>query len=336
MTAPQPHPNKKSRRKKITLVVVGALVASWLVYKIGAERGTQAAVVSNIGCPSTGLAKAREISCEGWDIGTGVAGYVWKAPNPRAVVLLQHGWADYSQRYVNGGAQLIPHLVANGISVYAFDMRGSGHSPGKRGLTNVEDAIADHLAARAKLREQPYPVFLMGHSLGGLVTATSLLRNQENVAGAVLLAPALKYDIGAGMRTLVRVGGFLIPTLPLPAPETPPEGTLTRDRSAEQRLHADPMFGKAGLPWIVASGGATVSYNNMSMYPQIKVPVLAVHGTEDKATDPTGSREFINLVASSDKTLLALPGARHSFLDDSDGAVSRDQIIAWIAKRTGR
>ena len=43
-----------------------------------------------------------------WDIGTGVKGYVWQADHPRAVLLLQHGYGEYAQRY----AQQYLHLCA--------------------------------------------------------------------------------------------------------------------------------------------------------------------------------------------------------------------------------
>jgi alpha-beta hydrolase superfamily lysophospholipase len=318
--------------------------AGWLAYKVSAGRPSGTSMRGDVGCGDSAATMANlgqkipgapAIACEAWDIGTGVTGYRWLAPHPQAVVLLQHGWADYAQRYVHGGAQLIPTLLANGISVYAFDMWGSGRSPGPRGLTDVDEAVADHLAARKWLEQQPYPVFLMGHSLGGLVSATSVVRDQRRVAGLILLAPALKYDVGAPLRAVARLGGFLIPTWDVPGPIVPPAGVLMRDREAELRLHADPMFGKVRLPWLVAGGGARVSQENLKLYPQIEIPVIALHGNEDRATDPSGSIDFINLVASQDKTLVVLQGARHSFLDDTDGALARDQIIAWIKQRTG-
>lgn len=282
------------------------------------------------------MADGAVVACHAWNIGTGVTGYAWLAPHPKAVVLFQHGWADYSQRYVQGGAQLIPHLLANGISVYAFDMWGSGRSPGQRGLTDVDQAITDHLAARRLLAQQSYEVFLIGHSLGGLVAATSTVRDQHEVAGLILLAPALKYDVGVALRTLARIGGLIVPTLGIPGPAVPAEGVLMRDHDAERRLHADPMFGKTRLPWLVAAGGASISQDNFAQYHRLTVPVLAVHGSEDTATDPSGSQDFIDLVASREKTLIAVPGARHALLDDADGARVRDQIITWIDGRLRR
>src|SRR5215207_335361 len=67
---------------------------------------------------------AAAIRCEPWDIGTGVAGYAWRAPNPRAVLLRQHGYGHYARQYLHGNAQLIRHLLNVGVSVYAFDTQG--------------------------------------------------------------------------------------------------------------------------------------------------------------------------------------------------------------------
>jgi alpha-beta hydrolase superfamily lysophospholipase len=89
---------------------------------------------------------AAPIRCQPWDIGTGVTGYVWHAPNARAVLLLQHGYAEHAQRFVKQYNGLIPHLLNMGVSVYAVDMWGHGHSPGPRVLTDIGQAVEDHLA----------------------------------------------------------------------------------------------------------------------------------------------------------------------------------------------
>ena len=83
-----------------------------------------------------------------WVIGAPVAGYHWKAKNPKAQLLLQHGLGEYSKRYVTQYSQLIPKLVAKGFDVYAIDLEGHGNTAGIRGLVDVVAAVEDHLAAR--------------------------------------------------------------------------------------------------------------------------------------------------------------------------------------------
>lgn len=114
---------------------------------------------------------------ETWDFGRGRAGYAWRSPAPRAKLLLAHGYGEYAERYLEHYHRLIPHLVALGFDVHAFDLEGHGRPGGARGVADMHRAVADHIAARAALSEGGAPVFLFGHSLGGLVTAASVARS---------------------------------------------------------------------------------------------------------------------------------------------------------------
>jgi alpha-beta hydrolase superfamily lysophospholipase len=93
--------------------------------------------------------------------------------------------------YVSGYNRLIPRLVDLGLDVYAFDLPGHGGSPGKRGLVDVRKAVEVHLAARRGLQTNGHPLFLFGHSLGGLITAGSVIVDQCRVDGVILSSPAL-------------------------------------------------------------------------------------------------------------------------------------------------
>src|SRR5262245_24737188 len=125
-------------------------------------------------------------AAQSWDFGRGLRGYKWPAPEPRASLLLTHGFAEYAERYVAHYHGLVPRLNALGFDVYAFDLRGHGRSPGARGVADIKQAVADHHAARRALSNQGKPLFLFGHSLGGLITAASVAEDQGGVTGVVL------------------------------------------------------------------------------------------------------------------------------------------------------
>ena len=80
-----------------------------------------------------------------WAAGAPVEGRTWKATNPRAAVLLAHGFGEYLGRYVTHHQQLIPALTALGFDVYAYDQRGHGQSMGRRAVVNIEALVRDHL-----------------------------------------------------------------------------------------------------------------------------------------------------------------------------------------------
>ncbi len=334
---------KTGRRwSRVVLACLGALILVWIAYKATTTRRVSGRVTVDTGCESDAntvadLSRftpgAAAIRCEPWDVGTGATGYVWRAPRPKAVLLVVTGWGDYAQRYVKQSSQLIPHLLERGITVYAIDMWGNGRSPGTRGATDIDDAVEDHLAARRKLREQPLPVFVLGHSVGGLVTATSMLRDQSGVGGMILIAPALQWGVSGVMRFVARMGGFLLPTFSVPAPPGDP-ADQSRDVEFHERLAEDPLYYAGAISWVTAGSGATTSHANWKQYPQVTVPVLVVSGTADRVTDPGGMREFIDAVRSGDKTLGLVEGGRHSLLDDPPGSAEALQIIlGWLNRR---
>jgi alpha-beta hydrolase superfamily lysophospholipase len=332
----------KTAARRFALAGLAALVVSWIVYRAMAMHRTSAGLTVDTGCESDPdtvaemsqfTPGAASIRCQPWDIGTGVTGYVWPAPNARAVLLVEHGWGDYAQRYVKQFSQLIPHLLERGISVYAIDMWGNGRSPGTRGATDVGNAVEDHLAARRRLQEQPLPVFVLGHSVGGLVTATSILRDQSGLRGMILVAPALKWNVSGALRFVARMGGFLLPTFSVPAPPGDP-AHQSRDSRFHERLANDPLYHAGKITWVTAGSGSTTSHANWKRYQDVTVPVLVVSGTDDRVTEPSGLREFVDAVRSEDKTLSLVDGGRHSLLDDPPSNTEALQIIlGWLDRR---
>jgi acylglycerol lipase len=321
-------------RRRVVAFLTGVAVVGWVGYRLVNERSETRRITIDTACRSdsatvadlTGLvAGAAAVRCEPWDIGTGVTGYVWRAPNPRAALLLQPGWGDYAQRYVRHASQLIPHLVMRGISVYAFDMWGNGRSPGKRGASDLDDAVADHLAARRKLRDQRLPIFVLGHSVGGLVTATSALDDPAGLDGMILVAPAIDWSANGAMRIIARVGGFLVPTLRVPGPSG--SAALTRDPEARRRMDEDPLMVHGLVSWLTASDGVTMSSENWARYQAMRVPLLVLHGTADRTPRSSSSQALVARVGSQDKTLSLLPGglpdARRIMLEWLDGRLRR-------------
>jgi acylglycerol lipase len=266
-----------------------------------------------------------------WDIGTGVHGYAWNAARPRAVLLLQHGFAEYAEHYVEQYHALIPNLLDAGITVYAFDLRGHGRSPGRRGVVDVDRGVTDHLAARRKLAAQPLPIFLYGHSLGGIVTATSVVREPGGLAGVILSSATLHITSNPLTRMGVRLLAAVAPAFPLV--RLNPAGI---SHEPEERLRAwaqDPLVFRGRFPAGCAAGALLASRANWTRYPQWQVPTLVFHGTADTFTEPEGSRRLIAAIGSRDKTLHLVEGGYHELLHD----VKRDEtlrvIMTWLEQR---
>lgn len=314
---------------------------AWVVYKVTNTRLTRAPLAADESCQTDPGAAAdmsrftpgaAPVRCRPWDIGTGVRGYVWEAPEPRAVLLLQHGFGEYAQRFVRRYSQLIPHLLNAGVSVYAIDLWGHGHSPGRRAVTDLGQAVDDHLAARRKLRAQPLPVFVLGHSLGGLVTATSVARDQSGLSGVILSSPFLRKEVPAWKRLLVSVLAAVGPTLP--APEEPAElSGLSRIPEELEFVDNDPLIYRGRVPMLLAATALKLLVDNLNLYPGWRVPTLVLHGTADTYTDPEGSRELFKTISSQDKTLHIVEGGHHELLNDTERDETLEVLLTWLRRR---
>ena len=225
---------------------------------------------------------------------------------------------------------LVPALLAVGVSVYAFDLPGHGGSPGRRGLTDVEECVADHLAARRLLAAQPLPVFLMGHSLGGTVTATSVVRDPTRVAGVILSSAALLVSANVLTRLFARIVAMIAPWLPVRF--LPPTGI---SRLPEQVLAflSDPRIHHGGMPARLAASILFSSRDNWSHYRRWNAPTLAFHGTGDIFTEFEGSHRFVETIASADKTLHVVDGGYHELLNDVGGDDTLRIVLSWLERR---
>ncbi len=268
---------------------------------------------------------------DSWDIGRGVRGYAWRVPNAHTNFLLMHGFAEYAERYVGHYSALVPHLNALGFDVYAFDAEGHGRSPGARGVADIRRAVADHRAARRILNEQSKPLFVFGHSLGGLIAAASVAESGEGVAGAILSAPALLIEVPAHLRVIAKVSAVVAPSFrPLPAG---PSDRISRIAAEVDAYDNDPMITALSIPSKVGATAMDVADKAWTRYARWTTPVLVFHGARDELTDPKGSERFIATIAAADKHLEIYPEGRHEILNDLDRDAALALLSNWLNAR---
>lgn len=274
---------------------------------------------------------ARQASAQSWDFGRGLRGYAWPAADARAALLLTHGLAEYAERYVARYHGLIPKLNALGFDVYAFDMRGHGRSPGARGVTDIKQTIADHQAARRALSAQGMPLFLFGHSLGGLITAASVAEDATGVAGVVLSAPALLIEAPPHLRAIANIFAVLAPGLRLlPASDA---SAISRIEAEVTAYKTDPMISALSASAKVGVTAIAAAETAWGRYQRWITPVLVIHGEKDTLTDPNGSKRFIAAISASDKKLDLYPEGRHELLNDLDRDAAWSAISNWLSER---
>ncbi len=250
---------------------------------------------------------------------------------PRAIVVLVHGLEDHSGRY----AELASELVQAGYLVAAFDLRGHGRSSGVRAdVATFDDHLRDLdvFLARVRGREATLPIFEMGHSMGGaIVTLHTLTRKPSDVRGIVLSAAALGVNVSGFTRGATRAVATLAPDAGIFHLDL---GDFSRDAETVRASKADPLVFTGGAPARTAVALLDAIEAIREHAGELTVPVLAVHGEDDKITPPQGSRDLIRRAASRDKTLRILPHLYHDLLHEPERALVRSLVRDWIEART--
>src|SRR5688572_9923863 len=253
----------------------------------------------------------------------------WRPAAPKGVVVICHGVNSHSGQYLWTGEQ----LAAAGFAVYAYDHRGRGKSEGPRFYI---DDIADYtedlgtLINLAKSREPGLKVFLLGHSAGGVVGCTWTLDHQKEIAGFICESFAYKVPAPAPVLALVRLFGKIAPKLPVLKLHMK---DFTRDPAALATLEADPLCKGEIQPARTVAALLKATDRMKAEFGTLKLPLLIMHGTNDKATMPAGSREFHAAAGSADKTLKLYEGHFHDLLNDLGKEQVLADIVAWMDAR---
>ncbi|QGZ55248.1 alpha/beta hydrolase [Paraburkholderia acidiphila] len=261
--------------------------------------------------------------------------YVWRAnAPPRAALALVHGLAEHAGRY----AALATRLNAAGIDLYAIDLRGHGHALGRRTWVArfdeyLDDAEALLAHASAQCAAQRTPLFLMGHSMGGAIAALyaveRLPQTRVPLAGLLLSSAALApgRDVPAWMIAASRVISAIWPTFPAMKIDA---ALLARDAAVVEANRADPLVHHGAIPARTGAQLLEAMKRIEAGRAQLRLPVLIWHGTEDKLTEPEGSRAFGANVGSPDRTLTLYEGCYHETLNDLDRERVIGAMIDWI------
>ncbi len=253
----------------------------------------------------------------------------WLPENePKAVIIVVHGLAEHSGRYMN----LVHHLIPSGFAVYGIDHIGHGKSEGKRAFVEqFEDYInplKDYLDTIQKMHPKK-PIFIIGHSLGGLISAAFLLKYQEKLSGAVLSGPGIKMSDNISKATIIaaKLFSILMPRLGIKQLDS---NGISRDPDVVDAYNNDPLVftGKA-----TARLGAELIKTMQDVSKQaakIRLPIMIVQGSEDKLVDPGGARFLYDRVGTKDKTINIYNGFYHEVFNEPEHEKVLNDVEAWL------
>jgi len=271
----------------------------------------------------------KESSFEGVG-GLKIATRSWEAEGaPRAIAILVHGFNAHSGYMVWPAEQ----LAADGLAVYALDLRGRGKSEGERFyVEQLSDYLGDvdKLVEIARAEHPGLPVYVLGHSAGGVISSNYVFEHQDKIAG--LICESFAFDVG--LPHLVQLAlegvGKLAPHVHVFSLNN---ADFSRDPAAVEKMNNDPLIAKESQPAETARVLLLAADTLKERMPELKTPVFIIHGTSDKATRYQGSEYFYENAGSADKTLKLYEGHYHDLLNDIGREEVMADIKAWINAR---
>ena len=197
---------------------------------------------------------------------------------------------------------LVERIVPAGYPVYAHDHRGHGRSQGRRAVIDrMRNATADldSFIARAREAEPKGPMILLGHSMGGCISLDYVLEDQSRLDALVLSAPAAKLEqASTAARLASRALSALTPTLGVFGVDAE---LISNDPAEVEAYRSDPLVHQGKLPARTIAEMAAAIETFEDRMGNLTLPLLGMHGSEDRLAPVEGSRMVNRLAGSAER-----------------------------------
>lgn len=251
----------------------------------------------------------------------------WEIPRARAALVVVPGFSDYGERYRGFAERMAEH----GFSTFALDVRGHGTSEGRRGhVSRFSCFLQDLDRFRREVRglvDPGCPVFLFGHSMGGLIVLRYLQEFDASLHGAIVSSPWLAtLDVAPWKRSLGRVLARILPALPLPANVDPDH--LSHDAAVVQSYRDDPMVHGTITPRLfveIEAAAARIADER----DRVRVPLLMLVAGDDRLVDPEPAIRFAESAGDA-VTLKHYSGYFHEVWNEADAGVVLGDVRDWL------
>jgi len=246
----------------------------------------------------------------------------------RASILIVHGLGEHCGRYTN----VVNYLVPKGYALYGFDLPGHGKSGGVREYVSTYDDYTETLTAnyqRVRETQPDKPIFLLGHSMGGLIATAYLVDHSEDFTGAVISAPAILIPDFVTKFTVL-LGKVLSKIAPKAGVLGLDANGVSKDPAVVEAYINDPLvFHGKTTARLSAELLDKVFWVNENME-TITTPLLIVHGGEDKLANPKAAQLLYDHASSKDKTLKVYDGLHHEVFNEPERELVLGDVSAWL------
>lgn len=256
---------------------------------------------------------------------------IWRPDDSAlATLVIVHGFSDHCNRYMN----LVKGLVPRNMVICSFDQRGHGHSPGSRGHIDSFSEYREDLRLFMQFvvsKEPENPLFLFGHSMGGLIVLDYGLHYPQGLNGIIASAPHLSDPpVSPIVASLARLLSGILPALSINAGLD--EDGISRDIGVVQAYHDDPLVHGKGTPRLSTELAAAVDATQANAA-NFKPPLLIYHGSADRLTSPEASRDFYEKVKSDNKRYISYEGGYHESHNDLHQERVVIDVGQWIEEQ---
>ena len=248
---------------------------------------------------------------------------------PKGLLLIIHGLNSHSGYYQNFASE----LSENGFGVYAMDLQGSGRSDGERYyISDYEDIVTDidFLFDIARARHSKVPIFLFGHSAGGVFASVYAVDYQPKLNGLISASFAFQIPAPGFALAIMKLLGYIIPHARLIRLNN---ADFSRDESFVNAMNNDPLLADEKQPAKTMQQLLLAAAYLEKEMPEIEIPLLILHGSADKATKPAGSKYFMEHASSTDKQFKLYEGYYHDLLNDKYSRIIVKDIMRWLIER---
>lgn len=246
----------------------------------------------------------------------------------KGVLVIVHGLGEHSGRYTN----VVNRFVPLGYAVYGFDHIGHGKSDGDREMVKEFKDFFEPLSTYVKQikKWQPgKPIFLYGHSMGGLISCNYLIDHQEEFTGAIISAALVRVPANITPMT-VTLGKVLSAIAPKAGLVPLDAAGVSRDPEVVKAYVNDPLVFQGKTPARLAAEMLKAMQRLTAEANRISLPIFILQGTEDKLVDPGDAKVLYDKVTSKDKTLKIYPGFFHESHNDPEREVMFNDVEAWL------
>jgi acylglycerol lipase len=272
-----------------------------------------------------------ESHVDGWFAGAAGGRIYWQGWVPEAdvtgVVVISHGLAEHGGRYAHVGRR----FAAEGYATYVADHRGHGRSDGTRANIHRMSTVVTDLETMirsAAHRHPAAPLFLFGHSMGGLIALAYATDRPAGLRGLILSGVAVDITQGWPLeRAAARLMATLAPNagvLRLDATAVSRDPEVVRDYDTDPLNYRGKIRSRTGAEMLAAADAVRAKL------PTLRLPLLVMHGTADRLTRPAGSRLVTDRAGSADVTLKLYDGWYHELHNEPERETVFADVLTWL------